>query len=739
MQKIVHILFVFLFVLSVNLFLNVSSVIACSCGYTCTSTCPNCDVTCWCPSVCDQCGSYTGGGSIGCGPHQTVVCSNGDDSCIDVQQGTPNRECREPRASCPAGYKKGSLISTTCNSPSYCPPIGNAQDYGDCCGYIGGTRECGDWYCARKNPDGSCNRMARDCVEEPLECVRKTLYTYNCVPVCTAGTAPTSTSPADGSIYSGPSGGASVAFDWNAPSSWGTEASGTDRSYSLCVGTNASDPCNGGTTYTVGTGSNPNSQSTRNVTFGNKYWAVKANNTCGATSALSSVRNICIEGYTLPGDAGVGNAYFSQWSSCNPNTHKRTRTCREDCGTDNCTAAAAAGLLQEDCTGEIRGTIFDATDLAACPSFDPVTGYLIGVDRTLTANNREFEINDQSTVPTHPWAPITAPQTDSSGNYSVRVYAPATYAYDFTNLRDIYVVSDGPKLTCTSAAAVVPGNPTNCGTQPCSIVNNMSFGFERYWGGWWQVQGAGVHGELGLRTNIPSALSTEQSMILPEPTTGNRRGVATYGMQTTNMLGVNTNARVSASLWQALSPYQGVIYDYSYFNQQFKKFATTTWDGVSTLTYDDGGRGYQIVKVAGSVNNFSYSPTGTEKIIFLINGDVTINSNITVPNGAFMAVLSSGSISFGTLVTNADGWYLADHIYIRCIDNDADTECDRNDNQFVGNGSFVAWEGIIMNRDRGGANNILGPAEKFNYRLDLYNNAPEPMKIVTKKYKPYVP
>ena len=430
---------------------------------------------------------------------------------------------------------------------------------------------------------------------------------------------------------------------------------------------------------------------------------------------------------------------LSEWSACNPNTHKRTRTCIEDCGSNDCPAFVAVNEMEQDCVGEIRGTLFDATNLVSCPSFDPATGYLIGVDTTLTANNREFVINDQSVVPTHPWAPITTPQTDSSGNYSVRVYAPATYAYDFTNLRDIYVVSEGPKLTCTSAAAVVPGNPSNCGTQPCSIVNNMSFGFERYWSGWWQVQGAGVHGELGLRTSIPSGLATEQSMILPESTTGNRRGVATYGMQTTNMLGVNTNARVSASLWQALSPYQGVIYDYAYFNQQFKKFVTTTWDGVSPLTYDDGGRGYQIVKVNGSVNNFSYSPTGTEKIIFLINGDVTINSNITVPSGAFMAVLSSGSINFGTIVTNVDGWYLADHIYIRCVDNDSDSECDRNDNQFVGNGSFVGWEGVHMNRDRGGANNILGPSEKFNYRLDLYENAPEPMKIVTRKYKPYVP
>lgn len=599
------------------------------------------------------------------------------------------------------------------------------------------------WRSYYYSDDPNCNNPSR-CGELVTEyyvsttCADK-VRTCSCTPICSAGTAPTLVSPESGAIYSGPSGSASVDFSWSAPSSWGSQETGTNRSYTLCVGSSSTDPCTGGQTFTVGSGSTPATTTTQSITFGNKYWGVKATNMCGSSSVLSATRNICIEGYTLPGDAGVGNAYFSQWSACDPNTHKRTRTCREDCGTDNCAAAAASGLLEEDCLGEIRGTIFDATDLTSCPSFDPVTGYLIGVDTTLTANNRDFVINDQSTVPTHPWAPITTPETNSTGNYNVRVYAPANYSYDFSNLRDMYVVSDGPKLTCTSAVAVVPGNSTSCGTQPCSIVNNMSFGFERYWGGWWQVQGAGVHGELGLRTAIPSALPSEQSMILPDLGMGNRRGVASYGRSTTNMLGVNQNARVSASLWEALSSYGGTIYDYGYFNQQFKKFTVTTWNGVDPINYDDNGNGYQIFKVNGSINNFTYSPTGTQKVIFLVNGDVTVSGDIVVPDGAFLAILSSGSIEFGPLVTNADGWYLANRIYIRCVDSDLDNQCDRNDSQFVGNGSFVSWQGTYMNRDRGGSNNITGPAEKFNYRLDLYNNAPEPLKIVTKRYKPYVP
>jgi hypothetical protein len=96
----------------------------------------------------------------------------------------------------------------------------------------------------------------------------------------------------------------------------------------------------------------------------------------------------------------------------------------------------------------------------------------------------------------------------------------------------MYVVSDGPKLTCTSITATVPSNPTLCGTQPCSLVNNMSFGFDRYWAGWWQTVGADVHAENGLKSSIPSSHLGEQSLILGDGTASNRRGVASYGILT---------------------------------------------------------------------------------------------------------------------------------------------------------------------------------------------------------------
>lgn len=519
--------------------------------------------------------------------------------------------------------------------------------------------------------------------------------------------------------------GASQTLDWGDISNWGLACTNASNRYEVCVSSNSGSTCDLASYVSTGLTSQYNFVPA--VANSSILWSVRSNN--GSLSSQSGWRNVCAEGY----NASDTN-YLSNWSSCDATTHKRTRSCTENCGTDNCSGVP----LVEDCTGDIRGTIFDATDLSSCPSFDPSTGYLIGVDTSLSTN-KTFGLVDQNNTAPHPWSLLNSATTDSNGNYSVRVYAPATYTYDFSSWSDMFVVSSGPKLTCTSASAVVPTSTVGCTTQPCSNLNNISFGFNRYWGGWWQVVGASIHGEEGVKSSIPSSLSTEQSLILPDTTTTSRRGVVSYGQVVPAMLGLNTSAKVSDNLWQAQSHYDGVIYDYAYFNQQFKKYATTLWDGASSISYDPNGKDYQIFKVTGPVANFSYNPTGTEKVIFLINGDVTINSNLTVPDGSFMTIIANGDITFGTAVTRADGWFLGKNINVRCVDSNSDLECDRTDVQFNGNGSFVGWKGINLTRDQGGATNITQPAELFTYRLDLYNNAPEPMKIITKRYKPYVP
>ncbi|KKS62297.1 MAG: hypothetical protein UV30_C0018G0002 [Candidatus Collierbacteria bacterium GW2011_GWF1_42_50] len=134
-------------------------------------------------------------------------------------------------------------------------------------------------------------------------------------------------------------------------------------------------------------------------------------------------------------------------ASCDGN-HKRTRTCTESCGTDDCTAAGAvAGVITEDCIGTIQGTLFDASDLSSCPAN-------IGTDAgyaSLRLGSAAFGILGM-------WPAITAPvSTDANGNYSEQVYASTTngtYSFDYADLISSGRAS-GVKLQCQGASASV--------------------------------------------------------------------------------------------------------------------------------------------------------------------------------------------------------------------------------------------------------------------------------------------
>jgi len=636
---------------------------------------------------CDYCGGT--GGCYGSAPAETIMC--------------------------PAGTTVNwSSTTQTCTGTRY---YGQKLEWKRSAGCCNEVEECSDPYF-----DPWKNKYVQDC--GPV-CIDQRVEYGSCVSPCTS-TAPsgvTLNTPGNGEVTT-----TSVPFSWNATAAWGNECTGTTRSYNLCVGTNATNPCTGGSAYNTSDGTAPLTNYTATVSVGTKYWNVKATNKSGTVSPSSEIRSFCVEGFDV-----ANPAYVSNWTACDAN-HEHARTCREDCGTDDC-----AGIpLTEDCLGEVRGTIFNASDYSSCPAFDPATGYLTGLPAGIGLANRSFGFSDQSSVAPHPWSPLSATTTDSNGNYAIRVYAPANYGYDFSALSDIYEVAGGPKLTCNTSVAVVPSNPITCLTQPCSVVNNMSFGFWRIYSGWWQAVGGSVYGDDGIRSEIPSGLPTEMSLILPDTTIGNRVGFLAYGVpRPADMLGSNPSAQVSYKLWEKESKYGGQVYDWSFYDKRFNLFAKTVWTDGQAINYDDAGAGYQIFKSAGSITSFGFNPTGTQKTIFHVNGDIRITGNITVPNGAFLAVIAKGTITFDPGVTRADGWYVGANIAVPCLDADSNG-CDKTDSQFLGNGSFIGWSGIALGRNRGALNN-LAPSEKFAYRTDIYNNAPKPMKIYTRFYKPFVP
>ena len=93
--------------------------------------------------------------------------------------------------------------------------------------------------------------------------------------------------------------------------------------------------------------------------------------------------------------------------------------------------------LSENCRGEIRGTIFDATEETSCPSFDPFTGYLIGADTSLTAN-KAFGLADQNNT-AYILGLFYHLRLPMQMEVQYRNLCSATYVYDFDSWSDKFV------------------------------------------------------------------------------------------------------------------------------------------------------------------------------------------------------------------------------------------------------------------------------------------------------------
>lgn len=512
---------------------------------------------------------------------------------------------------------------------------------------------------------------------------------------------------------------------------WGSECTAIppERSFQVCIckegdaTCNTTNPCADTANITYNIPYTTYSLS-KTVSKGTYYWTTRAVNRDGANSGrYQPSRKFCVE--TGP--------VTTPWSACDAN-HKRTRTCTEDCGTDDCQGV----VTQEDCLGEVRGTFFDASGQSVCPALT-TDGYR---DTTTIPPIQGVSVSISDNDATHipPWIhdtpnPMT---TNSLGRYTAQVYSTnptSQYTVSFSGLPGNY--EPVPTLVCdTGYTATVTAPPPSCLTQSplCSgSIATLSFGFTRVFNGWWQAQGGSVHGETGVVSDIPTTVPAADKFLILEDLNGrtgflSHLGTANFG-----------TGQVSPNFWEKTSGYRGPVYDYAFFHQAFNSYPTTALNPDTMPTaYNDGGRGYEIYRVSGGINNFSFSPTGTQKVIFEVSGNVNVVAPIDVPNGAFLAIIAGGTITYEYNVNSAEGWYIGRNLTFPCKDTDGTPGCDKDDTQFTGTGTFAGWNGISMGRNLGDLNNTT-PAEKFIYSLTLYDNAPEPMKSRSKTFKPFIP
>jgi hypothetical protein len=284
-----------------------------------------------------------------------------------------------------------------------------------------------------------------------------------------------------------------------------------------------------------------------------------------------------------------------------------------------------------------------------------------------------------------------------------------------------------PKLTCQASTTIFTGQSQN---------STRSFGYLRIYDGWFQADGGSVYGGGGISSTIPGTLPLNEQYLILDSGGG---GAGTSNCGTDNVasfktgsidLGTYPGVTVSSDGVNANTGYGGDDPDYQYFKAKMGSFPKTAWNGLSQPTYSGGSGNHEIYTHTGDVT-INWSPGANQRTIYLIDGDVIVSGDITIPKTGttFMAVFASGSIIFNPDVTHVDGWWVGRSLAFPCDDDSpADSICDETDVQFVGEGSFIGYDSITLLRDQGIINNDQ-PAELFICRSDLMLNVPEPMYV----------
>ncbi len=440
-------------------------------------------------------------------------------------------------------------------------------------------------------------------------------------------------------------------------------------------------------------------------------------NACGCTDCAAGD----VPGSTIGGGGSgtsdpecVENGPYGEWGDCKAGCFCRKRDRTWDC--------KEGGTQRQTCgLNVITGTVFDASTVDDCATYDSqpkAEGVLVTLRALLNQPEQGLTSTFSSLV-------------NVDGLYSFpNMLAPDTYDLSFDETSATWIL-DSPKLLCD-------GPMTSIDLRNRKETVTRRIGLNRIYGGWFQSEGGDIYGHDGVTVSIPStcALAANQAgcnsytsggtvytPLVAVPSYGGTPGSSGMVFSRTGSLSLGGGGLVAPNVVYSEagynsvdSGYTGNRYDYEYFFRWFGHLGSTTWDGVGKPS----GAVNSLYTHSGSLT-WSQSLDAGERIVILNDGDVIVDTNIDVPVGSYLAIISSGGISFASGVTQAEGHYVADSITVEST-GDAAT-----DQRFVGEGSFIGWDGVTLRRNRGLTNNGES-SELFRARPDLVINAPRGMR-----------
>lgn len=288
-----------------------------------------------------------------------------------------------------------------------------------------------------------------------------------------------------------------------------------------------------------------------------------------------------------------------------------------------------------------------------------------------------------------------------------------------------------------------------------SPQSNVNFYLTPSADAWWQVEGGPIAafaeaGKRALSTLIPEFCTPPacNPFLITNQNGGDSEGyVLTGGGYVTG----TDNIDESGHNWVAqMSSAPDKRQDYHYFKvlallptspeSDFIPFADPIEGTTTSLDKPDKGQNFvngdqarAYFHAGEAVIDSPWSVESDEKLVVLIDGDISIEEPITVETGGFFMLVASGNITFDSSLGHddlnnldavAEGVFVADGLLTV---ESADTGGDK---RFIGEGTFVGWSGVKLERDyddgagRRALNNVSA-VEYFRYRPDFITAAPE--------------
>ncbi|CAN5311463.1 hypothetical protein BH10PAT2_BH10PAT2_2180 [soil metagenome] len=377
----------------------------------------------------------------------------------------------------------------------------------------------------------------------------------------------------------------------------------------------------------------------------------------------------------------------------------------------------------------------------------PVTFTLSGTftgnfytDNSNTAVYNGFGLCQSGTaIQADPPVGTTIQAIEGGNNYSGTI---TSSSYTVTNVR----YNPSTTLSITPPAGYRCTCPAGCTYSGISVPNgNVHFFISNTPVGWWQTANAylyaGVTSGPAIQSKIPvtcassgtctAALSKydSSSTLNSDSTSLSGGGTIDSTDDTSNTYSyLNESGTNSHAEGMALN---GPREDYNYFAQLYGITNTTTPDftGDQPTAAPANGNAYYA---NGDVNiNNQWTLNTADSIVVFVNGNLNVNSPILVAKGGFVSFIVKGNITFAKgLGSNSSNAPTVAGVFVANGQIITESNSPGDDLKFIGEGTFVGWGGVQLQRSFNNtyaARGATEPIESFNFRPDFLLTVPEKM------------